>query len=313
MDHSGARISLSGTFDNLLLRLAHEVLLVIGYPVERIPRKGVTWFLSTALAIAIGAAAYSVHLRKLQNLERRLLVAEANILYLRENRTRKLSDRPVRIFMDGAFDLLHYGHMNAFRLGKALGTHLVVGVNSDDSIKECKGSPLMNDHERLTMVSCCKFVDEVVPGCPYIMNEEYLAYVIDKYDIDYVVHGDDPCIVNGKDVYDTAKKLGKYKSIPRTEGVSTTDIMGRMLLMSKEHHLQGCLASREEQNKPTRIDGSRSKLLATSRMLQLFGSDVSAPRKSDRIVYVDGSWDLFHPRHVSILKRAKEVGTTPLV
>lgn len=40
----------------------------------------------------------------------------------------------VRIFMDGAFDLTHYGHMNAFRLGRSLGSYLVVGVNSDESI-----------------------------------------------------------------------------------------------------------------------------------------------------------------------------------
>jgi ethanolamine-phosphate cytidylyltransferase len=38
------------------------------------------------------------------------------------------------------------------------------------------------------------------------------------YKIDYVIHGDDPCIVNGKDVYESAKKAGKFQSIPRTEG-----------------------------------------------------------------------------------------------
>ena len=102
--------------------------------------------------------------------------------------------------MDGAFDMMHYGHMNAFRLGRALGTHLIVGVNSDESISQCKGDPLMRDAERLTMVTGCKFVDEVVPGCPYVMNAEYLDYVIKKFRIDYVVHGDDPCIVDGKDV-----------------------------------------------------------------------------------------------------------------
>jgi cytidyltransferase-like protein len=42
--------------------------------------------------------------------------------------------RPVRIWMDGCFDMMHYGHMNAFRQGKALGTYLVVGVNSDETI-----------------------------------------------------------------------------------------------------------------------------------------------------------------------------------
>ncbi|EOD14001.1 hypothetical protein EMIHUDRAFT_246486 [Emiliania huxleyi CCMP1516] len=48
--------------------------------------------------------------------------------------------REVRIWMDGAFDMMHYGHANAFRKGRALGTHLI----------------LMNDEERLAMVQACK-------------------------------------------------------------------------------------------------------------------------------------------------------------
>ena len=58
------------------------------------------------------------------------------------------------------------------------------------------------------MVRGCKFVDEVVPGVPYVMNDEYLKWVINEYKIDYVVHGDDPCIVDGKDVYESAQKMG---------------------------------------------------------------------------------------------------------
>ena len=41
----------------------------------------------------------------------------------------------------------------------------------------------MNDNERLMMVRGCKFVDEVIEGCPYIMNEEYLNFVMKKYNI----------------------------------------------------------------------------------------------------------------------------------
>ena len=62
--------------------------------------------------------------------------------------------------------------------------------------------------ERLGCVKGCKFVDEVVSGVPYIMNDEYLKWVIQEYNIDYVVHGDDPCIVDGKDVYESARKMG---------------------------------------------------------------------------------------------------------
>ena len=173
-------------------------------------------------------------------LEEKLLSAKReDILASTPSRPGQSSGAPkqIRIFMDGAFDVMHYGHMNAFRLGRSLGTYLIVGVNSDESITTCKGPPIMNDEERLTSVEGCKFVDEVVPDCPYIMTSEYLDHIFDRYDVDYVVHGDDPCIVDGRDVYESAKRRGRYRSIPRTEGVSTTDIVGRMLLMTTEHHM----------------------------------------------------------------------------
>jgi ethanolamine-phosphate cytidylyltransferase len=172
----------------------------------------------------------------------------------------------------------------------------------------------MQDDERLTMVSACKFVDEVIPGCPYVMNREYLDYVIETYQVDYVVHGEDPCYVDGKDVYETAKQAGKFQTIPRTEGVSTTDIVGRMLLMTKEHHFDGSNASTGHKSSDASsmelLLGHQSKFLTTSRMLQLFSAGVKAPTKGMHVVYIDGAWDLFHPGHVSILKAAREVRNT---
>lgn len=255
------------------------------------------------------------HVRRRRRLAQDLQIAEAKLKYLQEKLMhvnelqggRHDSKKEIRIFMDGAFDLLHYGHMNAFRLGRSLGTYLVVGVNSDESITACKGAPLMNDQERLTMVESCKFVDQVVPGCPYIMTTEYVNYVIEKYNIDYVIHGDDPCIVDGKDVYAAAKKCGKYLSIPRTEGVSTTDIVGRMLLMTKEHHYHdGEVDSPREAPEPELL-GRQSKFLTTSRMLRLFSAGTKSPTDDQRIIYMDGAWDMFHCGHVAILKAAKEV------
>ena len=90
------------------------------------------------------------------------------------------------IYMDGAFDMMHYGHMNAFRQGAALGTYLIVGVNSDASITVNKGQPVCNDDERLQCVAGCKFVDEVVTDVPYVMSPEYVKHIIEKYDLDYI-------------------------------------------------------------------------------------------------------------------------------
>lgn len=56
------------------------------------------------------------------------------------------------ILSTGAFDMMHYGHMNAFRQAKSLGTFLVVGVNSSESITKCKGPPVMDDEERIATV-----------------------------------------------------------------------------------------------------------------------------------------------------------------
>jgi ethanolamine-phosphate cytidylyltransferase len=144
------------------------------------------------------------------------------------------------------------------------------------------------------------------------MTEDYVNYVIDKYNIDYVIHGDDPCIVDGKDVYAAAKKSGKYLSIPRTEGVSTTDIVGRMLLMTKEHHYHDGVGdsprSAESTTSPElELLGRQSKFLTTSRMLRLFSAGTKSPTEDMRIIYIDGAWDMFHCGHVAILKAAKEV------
>lgn len=177
----------------------------------------------------------------------------------------------------------------------------------------------MNDNERITMVKSCKFVSEVVPDCPYVMSQEYLDHIIETYQVDYVVHGDDPCIVDGKDVYASAKRKGKYLSIPRTEGVSTTDFIGRMLLLTKEHHhkvrsnKEGHDTVANAVEDETSVLGRQSKFLTTSRMLKLFSADVTTPPKDAKIVYIDGSWDMYHPGHVAILKEAKARGDYLLV
>lgn len=56
--------------------------------------------------------------------------------------------RPVRVYMDGCFDMMHYGHCNALRQARALGDQLVVGVVSDDEITANKGPPVTPLNER---------------------------------------------------------------------------------------------------------------------------------------------------------------------
>lgn len=233
-------------------------------------------------------------------------------------------DRTIRVFIDGAFDLTHFGHFNAFRQAKSRGDYLIVGVNSDKTIGEAKGVfPVLKDAERQAVVSACRFVDEIVPASPYIMTEEYIQELIASHDIDYFVHGDDPCIVDGRDVYEAARKAGKFKTIPRTEGISTTDIVGRLLLATKDHHQEIVVdpdtSSAPPSHPPAPLVSTssfachQSQFLVTSQLMRAFSSTLPKAGKKSRVVYVDGAWDMFHAGHAALLSKAREYGDSLIV
>ncbi|KAH7288475.1 hypothetical protein KP509_31G027600 [Ceratopteris richardii] len=175
------------------------------------------------------------------------------------------------------------------------------------------------------MVRGVKWVDEVIPDAPYAINESFMKKLFTEYGIDYIIHGDDPCLLpDGSDAYELAKKAGRYKQIKRTEGVSSTDIVGRMLLCVRDrqssenqHHASlqrqfshGNNNKSENRNSPssTRI----SHFLPTSRRIVQF-SNGKGPGPQARIIYMDGAFDLFHAGHVEILHRARELGDFLLV
>lgn len=61
---------------------------------------------------------------------------------------RRRKKKPIRVYMDGCFDMMHYGHCNALRQARALGDQLVVGVVCDAEIIANKGPPVTPLHER---------------------------------------------------------------------------------------------------------------------------------------------------------------------
>ncbi|KAJ4780076.1 Ethanolamine-phosphate cytidylyltransferase [Rhynchospora pubera] len=240
-------------------------------------------------------------------------------------RKKKGKRKPVRVYMDGCFDMMHYGHCNALRQARALGDVLVVGVVSDDEITANKGPPVTPLHERMIMVGAVKWVDEVIPDAPYAITEEFMHKLFNEYDIDYIIHGDDPCLLpDGTDAYALAKKAGRYKQIKRTEGVSTTDIVGRMLLCMRERSLgdaqnhsslQRQFSHGNSQSGDNSTAGTLTKIsnfLPTSRRIVQF-SNGKGPGPDSRIVYIDGAFDLFHAGHVEILRIARELGDFLLV
>lgn len=69
-------------------------------------------------------------------------------LWNRNGSSRRRNKKPIRVYMDGCFDMMHYGHCNALRQARALGDQLIVGVVSDDEIIANKGPPVTPLHER---------------------------------------------------------------------------------------------------------------------------------------------------------------------
>lgn len=144
-------------------------------------------------------------------------------------------DRPIRVYADGVFDLFHIGHMRALQQAKTAFAHLapnnprvelVVGVTGDTETHKRKGLTVLSARERAESVRHCTWVDEVVPDCPWIVTTDFL----EKHKIDYVAHDDEPYgAAEGDDIYGPIKERGMFLVTQRTEGLSTTGIITKIV------------------------------------------------------------------------------------
>ncbi|KAL4658163.1 ethanolamine-phosphate cytidylyltransferase [Arapaima gigas] len=224
--------------------------------------------------------------------------------------------RTIRVWCDGCYDMVHYGHSNQLRQAKAMGDYLIVGVHTDAEISKHKGPPVFTQAERYKMVRAIKWVDEIVEGAPYVTTLETL----DKYNCDFCVHGDDITLtVDGKDTYEEVKRSGRYRECKRTQGVSTTDLVGRMLLMTRAHH-SNIGSSDYQQHTDNFGKGPQghspwtgvSQFLQTSRKIIQFASG-KEPQPGDTIIYVAGAFDLFHIGHVDFLEAVHKQSDKPYI
>jgi ethanolamine-phosphate cytidylyltransferase len=207
-----------------------------------------------------------------------------------------------RIFVDGCFDMLHFGHTNALRQARALGHELFVGCHTNEEVMRFKGPPIMNAEERYEALRACKWVDYVIEDMPYCTRLKD----IELLDVDFVAHGDDISTgLDGRNSYQEIIDAGKFKVFKRTDGISTTDLVGRMLLCTRDHQIRGVPVDAEDSR-------AQARYLTTTRKILQF-SNSRSPTPDDRIVYVDGSFDLFHIGHVRLLQKAREQGTYVIV
>ncbi|GAA6007494.1 hypothetical protein JCM11491_004183 [Sporobolomyces phaffii] len=148
--------------------------------------------------------------------------------------------RPVRIYADGVYDLLHYGHMLQLRQCKLAfpSVHLLVGCCSSELVREHKAQPVMHSEERYESLRHLKWVDEVVENAPWTVDKEF----IEKWQIDYVAHDEEPYVSAGsQDVYAYAKSIGAFLPTKRTNGVSTSELLQRIVEGYREGDYDGKL------------------------------------------------------------------------
>jgi len=136
------------------------------------------------------------------------------------------------VYADITGDLFHAGHVAFLKKAKALGDHLIVGIITDEHVETYKRRPVLSVKDRAAVVRGCKYVDEVIEGVSPICTKEWIA----KKGIDVVVHGDD---FNPKDPltleqYGAAMEAGIFQTVPYTPGISTSDIINRIVKRSKE-------------------------------------------------------------------------------
>jgi cytidyltransferase-like protein len=133
------------------------------------------------------------------------------------------------VYCDGVYDLCHIGHKTLFRNALQFGNRLFVGVVGDKDASSYKRPPIMTHDERCAEVEACKSVTKVIPNSPcFGLTEEFInahqIHVV-AYGEEYLERYPDP---NDDPYYSYPRKIGIAKPLPRHDGLSTSELIGRI-------------------------------------------------------------------------------------
>jgi len=129
------------------------------------------------------------------------------------------------VFTNGVFDLLHIGHLTYMAKAAELGDKLIIGLNSDSSVKRIKGEdrPVNDQNSRAALLAALFFVDAIT-----IFEEDTPANLISGLLPDILVKGADYAIENIVGAKEVLANGGEVKTIDFVEGYSSTSIINKI-------------------------------------------------------------------------------------
>src|ERR1700759_2196872 len=159
------------------------------------------------------------------NIEKTLLDKISDLPKLKETISAWKNEGKKVVFTNGVFDLLHIGHITYMAKASELGDKLIIGLNSDESVKRIKGDdrPVNDQNSRAALLAALFFVDAIV-----VFEEDTPLNIINAVMPDILVKGAHSAIKNilgGKEVIANG---GEVKTIDFVEGYSSTSIIQKI-------------------------------------------------------------------------------------
>ncbi|HET9058102.1 MAG TPA: D-glycero-beta-D-manno-heptose 1-phosphate adenylyltransferase [Chitinophagaceae bacterium] len=161
-------------------------------------------------------------MRNVDSIRKKIFDLPALVWYV--NQLRFLQKKIV--FTNGCFDILHEGHIYSLSQAAASGDVLIIGVNSDASVKRLKGDsrPVNNEHSRSLILASLTIVDAVV-----LFNEDTPLELIKTLMPDVLVKGGDYTVEQIAGAKEVMANGGEVKIVPLLEGFSTTGIIKKII------------------------------------------------------------------------------------
>ncbi|CAN6911677.1 unnamed protein product [Brassica oleracea] len=194
------------------------------------------------------------------------------------------------VYIAGAFDLFHAGHVEILRRARELGDFLLVGIHNDQTVSAKRGGhpPIMSMQERSLSVGACRYVDEVIFGAPWEVSKNTITI----FGISLVVHGtvaeSDNFQRKEENPYAVPISMGIFQILESPLDITTSTIMGRIKRNLKKE------ASDDEQMEKEASDDKQALRRGTDRAGSLGGGDklqlnLRIAKKKERAVKLKGS------------------------